>query len=78
MIQEHLKSTVGAYEGFTRWLSGKEFICNEEDRSSIPGSGRSLRGRNGNSLQYSCLGNPMDRGDWQVTVHGFTKESNIT
>ena len=32
--------------------------------SSIPGSGRLLRGGNGNLLQYSCLENPMDRGAW--------------
>ena len=36
---------------------------------SIPGKGRSLREGNGNPFQYSCLENPMDRGDWQVTVH---------
>ena len=30
-------------------------------------------GGNGNSLQYSCLGNPMDRGAWRATVHGVTK-----
>ena len=29
--------------------------------------------KNGNPLQYSCLGNPMDRGAWQVTAHGVTK-----
>ena len=33
---------------------------------------------NGNPLQCSCLGNPMDRGTWQATVHGVTKESNMT
>jgi len=33
----------------------------------------SLRGGNGNPLQYSCLGNPMDRGAWQATVHGVAK-----
>ena len=33
---------------------------------------------NGNPLKYSCLGNPMDRGAWQATVHGFAKESNLT
>ena len=33
---------------------------------------------NGNSLQYSCLGNPMDRGAWWATVHGGHKESDIT
>ena len=36
------------------------------DSGSIPGSGRSPGGGNGNPLQYSCLGNPMDRGDWQT------------
>ena len=40
------------------------------DSGLIPGLGRSLRGRNGNSLQYSCLENSMDRGAWQATVHG--------
>ena len=39
----------------------------------IPGSGRSPGGGHGNPLQYSCLGNPMDRGAWEVTVHGITK-----
>ena len=33
---------------------------------------------NGNPLQYSCLGNPMDRGAWWITVHGVTKESDMT
>ena len=40
------------------------------DRSSIPGSGRSPGGGNGNPLQYSCLENPMDRGAWQATAMG--------
>ena len=39
----------------------------------IPGSGRSPGGGNGNSLQYSCLENPMDGGAWQATTHGLTK-----
>ena len=51
------------------WLSGKESTCNAEDRGSIPGLERSLRGGHGNPLQYSCLENPMDRGAWQGTVH---------
>ena len=34
--------------------------------------------RNGNPLQYSCLGNPMDRGAWQAAVHGVAKESDMT
>ena len=40
------------------------------DSGLIPGSGRSPGEGNGNPLQYSCLGNPMDRGAWQATVHG--------
>ena len=39
------------------------------DKGLIPGLGRSLGGGNGNRLQYSCLGNPMDRGVWRATVH---------
>ena len=44
----------------------------------IPGSGRSSREGNGNPLQYSCLGNPMDRGVWWVTTHGVAKELDMT
>ena len=41
----------------------------------IPGAGRFPGEGNGSPLQYSCLGNPMDRGAWQATVHGGRKES---
>ena len=47
--------------------------ANTEDAGSIPGSGRSPGGGNGNSLQYSCMGNPMDREAWWTTVHGGHK-----
>ena len=43
-----------------------------------PGPGRSRREGNGNPLQYSCLGNPMDRGAWWSVVHRVTKASNMT
>ena len=43
------------------------------DMGSFPGSGRSPGVGNGNSLQYSCLENPMDRGAWRATVHGGEK-----
>ena len=43
------------------------------DSGLIPGSGRSPGEGNGNALQYSCLGNPIDRGSWQATVHGIAK-----
>ena len=46
---------------------------NARDMGSIPGSGRSSRGGNGNPLQYSYLENPMDRGAWQATVHWVTQ-----
>ena len=44
---------------------------------SIPELGKSLGEGNGNPLQYSCLENSMDRGAWQATVHGVTKESQL-
>ena len=43
------------------------------DSDLIPRLGTSTRVGNGNQLQYSCLGNPMDRGAWQMTVHGVAK-----
>ena len=43
------------------------------DAGSIPGLGRSPGGGHGNSLQYSSLENPVDRGAWQATVHSVTK-----
>ena len=51
----------------------KESACNVEDLDSIPGLGRSPGGGHGNSLQYSCLENPMDRGAWWATVHSVAK-----
>ena len=48
------------------------------DMSFIPGLGRSPGGGNGNSLQYSCLENPMDRGVWRATVQGGHKQLDVT
>ena len=45
---------------------------------SIPGSVRSPAGGNSNPLQYSCLENLIDRGAWWATVHGVTKELDMT
>ena len=61
--------------GLPRWFSGKDLPTNEGaagDMGLIPGSGRSPKGK-GNPLQYSCLGNPMDRGAWWATVQGTAK-----
>ena len=49
-----------------------------KDAGSIPGSGRSPGGGNGNPLQYSCLGNPMDRGAWRGYSPCGRKESDMT
>ena len=54
-------------------LVGKESACNAGDPGSIPGLGRSAGEGNGYPLQYSGLENSMDRGAWQVTVHGVAK-----
>ena len=43
------------------------------DAGSILGSGRSSGRESGDPLQYSCLGNPMDRGAWWAIVHGVAK-----
>ena len=56
----------------------KKLPANAGDASSIHGSGRSPGKGNGNPLQYSCLGNPMDRGAWWATVHGAVKEMDMT
>ena len=51
----------------------KNLPANAGDTGSIPGSGRSPGGGNGNPLQYSFLENPMDRRAWRDTVHGVAK-----
>ena len=47
--------------------------ANAGDTGSIPGLGRSPGEGNGNPLQYSCLGNPLDGEAWQATVHGVAE-----
>ena len=59
------------------WLSSKESVCKCRDLGSILGSGRFPGGGNGNPLQYSSLGNPMDRGAWWAIVQGL-QESDTT
>ena len=54
-----------------RRLSVKNPPADSGDPGPIPGAGRCPGEGNGNPLQYSCLGNPMDRGAWRVTVHGL-------
>ena len=67
---------------FAGGSDGKESAYNAGDPGSIPGSGRSPGEGNGNPLQYSCLENPTDGGDWWATAHGvaksWTRLSDIT
>ena len=59
--------------GLPRWHSGKESACNAKDVGLIPEPRRSPGEGNGNPLQYSWLGNPIDRGAWWATAHGITE-----
>ena len=60
------------------WLNGKESACSAGDTGLIAGSGRSSGEGRDNPLEYPWLGNPMDRGVWQATVHGVSKGLNMT
>ena len=64
--------------GLPWWFSSKESAYDGGDTGLVPESGRSPGEGNGNPLQYSCLGNPMDRGAWWATVHRVTKELDMT
>ena len=62
--------------GFLGGTVVKNPPTNVEEAGLVSGLGRSPAGGNGNLFQYSCLGNPVDRGargTWQATVHGVTK-----
>ena len=71
----NLKSPLVGFKGIcnNHVSVGKESSCNAGDLGSISGLERSLGEGNGKPLQYSCLENPVDRGDWQVTVHGVAE-----
>ena len=59
--------------GFPAGSDGKESACNVGDLGLLPGLGRSPGAGHGNPVQYSCLENSKDRGDWRATVHGVAK-----
>ena len=59
--------------GFPGGSVVKNLPANAGDTGFVPGSGRSSGEGNSNPRQYSCLENSMDRGAWQVTVHGVAK-----
>ena len=64
--------------GFTGGSVIKNPPANAGDSGSILGSGISPGERNGNSLQYPCLENSMNRGVWQATIHGVAKDLDTT
>ena len=64
--------------GFPAGSVVKNLPVNIRDKGLIPGSGRSPGEVNGHSLQYSCLGNPMDREAWWATARGVAKELDMT
>ena len=64
--------------GFPGGSDAKECACSAGDLGSIPLSERSPGEGNDYSLQYSCLGNPIDRGAWRATAHWGCKELDTT
>ena len=81
-------NTLAVYGPVFMWMSTQLYIntcqvtqCKESacyagdagDTGCVPGSGKSPGEGHGNPLQYSCLGNPMQRGAWWATVHGVTE-----
>ena len=81
------KLGLGVERGWTSWrgFPGGAVVKNlpanagdtrdKRDMSSTPGLGRSPGEGNGNPLQYSCPGNPIDRGAWWATVHGIARRT---
>ena len=69
-------SSSSTYFGFPGGSVAKNPLGNAGYMGLIAGSGRSPGEGNDSPLQYSCLGNPMDRGTWQVNTHGVAKESD--
>ena len=76
---EHLSNigfVLSFFRGLPWWISGKDSACSVGDAggvSLIPGLGRFPEEGNGNPLQYSCLGNPVDSGTWRAVVHGIAE-----
>ena len=71
--QELVTKLLSQFKGFPGGSDSKESTYNVGDPGSIPGLGRSPGEGNGNSLQYSCLENSMDKAVWQAIVHEVAK-----
>ena len=77
-MKAFLKSQTTIQTWLLRWLSSKESPANARDAGSIPGSGKLPVEGNANPLQYSYLGNSMDREAWWATVHEVAKKLDTT
>ena len=64
---------VSIWMGFPNGSAVKNLPATAGEAGSVPGSEKSPGKGNVNPLQYSCLGNPVDRGAWRATVHGVTE-----
>ena len=72
-ITGFLELEMTLFTGFPGGSEDKASSCKAGDAGSIPGSGRYPGEGNDNPLQYSCLENSVDRGDWWATAHRVTK-----
>ena len=76
-LAKSVKLEFGLNPGFPHSSGGKESACSTGDPGLIPGSRRSPGEGNGNPLQFSCLKNPVDRGNWLLQLMG-SQESDMT
>ena len=76
--KDHYLATLHVVLGFPGGSVVKNLPADAGDAGLISGWGRSPGEGNGNPFQYSCLGNPMDRGAWQAIVREVTKKLDIT
>ena len=74
----YIHTYICIYRGFPGGSNSKESAYNVGNLGSIPGLGKSSGEGNGNTLQYSCLEYPMDRGAWKTTVHGLQSQTQLS
>ena len=74
----HINCLLYSKQGLHWWLSAEESASNARDIGLILGSGKSPGEENGNPLQFSCLGNSMDKGAWQAIIQRVAKDNLAT
>ena len=73
LMDRWIRLSLGLRVGFPGSSVVKNSLASAGDAGLIPGKGRCPGERNGNLPQYSCLGNPKDRGAWQATINGLQR-----